>query len=148
MKSLHVSVIIAALVIIASSLPLDSVAANPDTEAGFIAQAKSAFDTMDSTKLLALVCWDDVPPEVKQSVSQQFANLMTLTPTNIELVAPDPKQKYEFSRGGITYRTNLAVTKQLEIKFKPGNPLNTDKASIPVGEKNGKLFITTTVLSK
>jgi hypothetical protein len=148
MKSLHIREILAAFVFIASFLHVDAKAVNPNAEARFIAQAKAAFDTKDSSKLLALVCWDDVQPEVKQSVSQQFANLVTLTPANIELVVPDPKQKFEYSRGGVTYRTNLAVTKLLKIQFTPGNPLNTTEASIPVGVKDGKLFITTTVLSK
>jgi hypothetical protein len=123
-------------------------AASPAAESQFISQAKAAFDTKDSARLLALVCWDNVEDSMKQGIEQQFRELVKLEPETIKLVPADPKEQYEYSRGGVTYRTNLAVSKQLKINFKPGNPLNTTEATMPLGEKEGRLFVTTAVPAK
>lgn len=119
--------------------------ASATAEALFISQVRAAFDAKDSTKLLALVFWDRVEPSMRRGMEQQFENLMTLVPTKIELVPPEPSEQYEYSRGGTTYRTNLAVTKKLKIEFRSGNQFNTTGAVIPLGERDGRLFITTAV---
>ena len=62
--------------------------------------------------------------------------------TQIELVEPDSKKKIEYTRGGITYRSNLATVKKLKITPQ-ANPSGLSSVGLQVGEKEGKLFITT-----
>lgn len=130
--------------IVAAACLLASVvkAASPASEAQLVAQVKSAFESRDPAKLLALVCWDRVELGMRQGIERQFSNLVKLEPTRIELVAPDPNARYEYSRAGTKYRTNLAVTKQLRVEFKP-NELNTTEVTMPLGEKDGRVLITT-----
>jgi hypothetical protein len=120
-------------------------ATSSTAETQFVARVESAFAARDSARLLALVYWDRVEPGMRQGIEQQFNNLMKLVPTKIELIPADPNEKYEYSRGGTTYRTNLAVTKQLRVAFEPGNEFNTTESRMPLGEMNGKIFITTAV---
>jgi hypothetical protein len=128
-----------------TTLNLRGLAATPEAEAQFTAEAKAAFDTKDSTKLLGLVCWDDVTPEVKTMLTEQLSFLVRQTVTQIELIAPDPQKKFEYTRNGVAYKSNLAVIDQLKVTIKVEKPLNSSSAAIPVGEKGGKLFIATTV---
>jgi hypothetical protein len=140
-------IIIAVMAMLASS-PLVGTAADRPFEAQFITQVQAAFDAKDASKLLALVCWDNVESSLKQSMEQQFSNLVTQTPSSIKLAPPDPKDKYEYSRGGVSYRTNLVVTKLLKIEFAPGSRFNTTGVTMPLGEKQGGLMITTAAPSK
>jgi hypothetical protein len=133
--------ILAIALLAAFSLP--SIAANPEAKAQFIADVKVAFDTKDSTKLLDLVFWEGVSPEMKKMITQQMSGLVQQTVAQIELIALDPESKLEYTRDGITYRPNLTVVNQLKITFKSDNPANPSSAAMPVGEKGGKLFITT-----
>ena len=126
-----------------AALIVRSIAASPEAEAHFVAEAKAAFDTKDSSKLLSLVCWDGVTPAMKTELTEQYSGMVQQPVSKVELVAPDPKQTTEFTRNGGTIRLNLAVIKQLKITIvtKPGDSAS---AAIPVGEKDGKLFIATT----
>jgi hypothetical protein len=134
-----------AVTTIAFLLSFTATAASPAAETQFVSQVKSAFAARDVVKLMALVCWDRVEPSMRQSIEQQFSNLLKLVPTKIELVASDPKEEYEYTRGGTTYRTNLVVTKLLKVEFKPGNEFNTTESRMPLGEKDGRVLITTAV---
>jgi len=140
------------IVMVATSIlafsPLFGVTADRASEAQFISQVRAAFAAKDSSKLLALVCWDNVEPSLRQSTEQQFSNLVTQTPSSITLEPPDPSQKYEYSRGGVSYRTNLAVTKLLKIDLEPGSRFSTTGVTMPVGEKQGALLITTAAPSR
>jgi hypothetical protein len=126
-----------------AALIVRCIAASPEAEAHFVAEAKAAFDTKDSSRLMSLVCWDGVTPEMKKELTEQYSGMVQQPISRVELVAPDPKQTTEFTRNGVTIRLNLTVIKQLKITIvtKPGDSAS---AAIPVGEKDGKLFITTT----
>jgi hypothetical protein len=126
-----------------AALIVRGIAASPEVEAHFVADAKAAFDTKDASKLLSLVCWDGVTPELKTDLTEEFSEMVKQPVSRVELVAPDPKDTTEFKREGVTYHLNLTVVKQLKITFvsKPGDSAS---AGMPVGEKNGKLFIATT----
>jgi hypothetical protein len=80
---------------------------------------------------------------MKKELTEQYSGMVQQPISRVELVAPDPKQTTEFTRNGVTIRLNLTVIKQLKITIvtKPGDSAS---AAIPVGEKDGKLFITTT----
>ena len=130
-----------------AALILRSIAASPEAEARFIADAKAAFDAKDSAKLLSLVCWDRVTPAMKQMVSKQLSALVQKPVVQFQLVAQDPKQKVEYTRDGVTYRPNLAGVKELKITFK-SDATGLTSAGLPVGEKDGKLFITTAASAK
>jgi hypothetical protein len=134
----HVTVIATLL----AALGLRSIAASPEAEARFIADARAAFDTKNSTNLLNLVCWDRVTPDMKQMVTRQLSYLVQKPVDHLELVAADPADKIEYTRNGVTYRSNLSVIKQLKITFK-SESTGLSSAGFPIGEKDGKLFITT-----
>ena len=126
-----------------AGLVVQGLAATPEVESRFVADAKSAFDAKDSSKLLRLVCWDGVTPEMKTMLTQQFSGMVQQSTSQLELVAPDPNKKIEFTRNGVSFHLNLAVIKQLKITLvtKPGDSASV---TIPVGEKDGNLFIATT----
>jgi hypothetical protein len=139
---------IIATVALFAALVIRSMAASPEAETRFLADAKAALDTKNSTNLLKLVCWDGVAPEMKKMIEQQMSFLVQRPVTQIELLAPAPKQKIEYTRDGVTYRPNLAVIKQLKITFKADKPVTASSAELPVGEKDGRLFITTAAPAK
>ena len=141
MKNTHKQIVVT--IGLFAALIVRSIAASPEAEAHFVADAKAAFDTKDSSKLMSLTCWDGVTSEFKTMQTQQYSAMVQSPISKVELVAPDPKQTTEFTRDGVTYRLNLAVIKQLKITIvtKPGDSAS---AAMPVGEKDGKLFIATT----
>ena len=79
---------------------------------------------------------------MKTMLTQQFSSMVQQPVTKLELVAPSPTLKTEYTRNGVTYRVNLAVIKQLKITFVTKSGDYTS-AAIPVGEKDGKLFFPT-----
>ena len=140
MKNTHKHIILT--IGLFAALIVRSIAASPEAEAGFIVDAKAAFDAKDSSKLLSLVCWDGVAPEMKTMLTKQFSSMVQHPVSKVELVAPSPTMKTEYTRDGVTYRINLDVIKQLKITWVPKSGDYTT-AAIPVGEKDGKLFFTT-----
>jgi hypothetical protein len=122
-------------------------AATPQEEARFLVEVKSAFEKKDSKAFLDLFCWDRVPPFIK-SVSEKTAPAtVALKVDTITLVPASPETAgTEFVRDGVTYRPNLPVTKQIEVAHSYAG--GKGKVTMPVGEKDGKLFITTAAPSK
>jgi hypothetical protein len=125
----------------------DAKSASSKEEARFLADVKSAFEKKDAKAFLNLFCWDRVPPFIK-SVSEKTApGTVGLKVDTITLVPASPETaKTEFVRDGVAYRPNLPVTKQIEVTH--SHPGGKGKVTIPVGEKDGKLFITTAAPSK
>lgn len=121
---------------------LNANCASPQEEARFLAEVKSAFEKKDSKAFLSLYCWDRVTPFIK-SVSEKTApGTLALKAETITLAAAKPETaNTEFVRDGVTYRPNLPVTKQIEVAH--SYPGGKGKITIPVGEKDGRLYITT-----
>jgi hypothetical protein len=137
------------ILIAAASLGIlfNAKAASPLEEARFLAEVTRAFEQKDAQAFLNLFCWDRVPPFIKSVSEKTASGTVGLKVDTINLVAASPEiAKTEFTRDGITYRPNLPVTKQIEVahSYSGGN----GKVTLPVGEKDGKLFITTAAPSK
>ena len=116
-------------------------AATPEEEARFLGAAKAAFEKRDANALVALTCWDRVPDQQKASGRKQYVRDVTLNATELLLVDPDPKfPDLEWTdEAGVSYRSNLAVTKQLKITFSRNGRFSD--ARYPVGEQDGKLYL-------
>ena len=124
-------------------------AASPQEEARFLADVKSAFEQKDAKAFLKLYCWDRVPDSVRSAVEKTTPRLLELRVESIALVAASPKlAKSEFVRDGVAYRPNLPITKQVEVTHSSAEEKMKGKATIPVGEKDGKLYVTCTVPEK
>jgi hypothetical protein len=120
--------------------------ASPKEEARFLADVKSAFEQKDAKAFLKLYCWDRVPDSVRSVVEKTTPRLLELKVESIALVAASPElSKSEFVRDGVTYRPNLPITKQVEVAHSSAEKKMKGKAMIPVGEKDGKLYVTCTV---
>ena len=123
--------------------------ASPQEEARFLADVKSAIEKKDAKALLKLYCWDGVPDSIRSVVEKTTPRLLELKVESIALVAASPESaKREFVRDGVTYRFNLPLTKQVEVAHSSAEKKTNGKVTIPVGEKDGKLYITCTVPSK
>jgi|GEM_PF-1657475 len=116
-------------------------AATPDEEVRFVAAAKQAFQKHDADGLMAITCWDRVPDQLKESARQIYARDAKQDVTDIKLTKPDTKKPDLMwkDKDGISYRSNLAVVKQLVITFAPGGHFKD--GTYPVGEKKGKLYL-------
>jgi hypothetical protein len=120
-------------------------AAAADEQAQFLAAVRKAFETSDAPGLDALTCWDRVPERQKQNLRTTYASLVADKGAlyDFALVDPDPKlAAQDRTEEGVTYRFNLPITKELELK---GRRL-TDKTllfvlTFGVGTKEGKLFL-------
>jgi hypothetical protein len=121
--------------------------ASPQEEARFLKAVESAFETKDAKAFLNLYCWDRVPPFIK-SVSEKTAQVtVELKVDTITLVPASPETaKIEFVRDGVTYLSNLPVTKQIEVAHSYSG--GKGKVTIPVGEKDGKLYFATAAPKK
>jgi len=128
---------------LASVLSLQSLparAASPEEEGRFLAAAKQAFAKHDPDALSAITCWDRVPEKQKADGKKQYTRDAAQAVTEVVLINPDPNYPdMEWKdTDGVSYRSNLAVTKQLKITFKGGE---FGGGVYPVGEKSGKLFL-------
>ena len=122
----------------------NATSASPQEEARILADVKSAFEKKDSKALLNLYCWDRVPDFIKSVSEKTTPGLLEFKVDSITLVAASPElAKIEFVRDGVTYRPNLPVTKQIEVAYSSPEKQMKGKATLPIGEKNGKLYITT-----
>jgi hypothetical protein len=123
--------------------------ASPQEEARFLADVKSAFENKDTKAFLKLYCWDRVPDSIRAVVEKTTPRLLELKVVSIALVAAAPESaKSELVRGGVTYRPNLPITRQVEVAHTSAEKKTKGKATIPVGEKDGRLYVTCTVPSK
>ena len=124
-------------------LPFQSVrAASPEEQAGFLAAVRQAFDKQDTNALFALVCWDRVTAKDADSARERFKTIISgAKVTDMALADPDPKMpKHEWTgKDGVSYRQNLPMIKQLKITFAPGALFH--RGLLPVGEKDGKLYL-------
>lgn len=116
--------------------------ASSDEEARFLASVKSAFERKDARAFLDLYFWDGVPDFIRSVAEKTTPDLLDSNVDTIVLVTAAPETGKEFVRNGVTYRNNLPVTKQIEVEHSPASKAK-GKVTIPVGEKNGKLYITT-----
>jgi hypothetical protein len=132
--------IIAIIVLLALSLRA-MLAASPEEEARFLTAAKAAFEKHDGEALAALTCWDRVPDKLKESNKKHYGRDVAQTATDMKVINPDPNfPDLEWKdTDGVSYRSNLPVTKQLKITFAPGGRFKD--ATYPIGEKDGKLFL-------
>ncbi|HXT12614.1 MAG TPA: hypothetical protein VN873_13705 [Candidatus Angelobacter sp.] len=115
-------------------------AASPDEEAKFVEAAKQAFEKHDANALAALTCWDRVPNKLRTSGKEQYVRDVAQTIIDITLTNPDPNYPDIVWKDtdGVSYRSNLPVVKQLKITFKTGQ---FGDGRYPIGEKNGKLYL-------
>ncbi len=128
------------IIILAVFTSVAAVAATLSKEAQFVAAARKAFETHDAAALVALSCWDRVPDRLKESGKQLYARDVANAVTDIKLIDPDPNfPDLDWTEAGVTYHSNLAVTKQLKITFAAGSMFRD--ATYPVGERDGKLFL-------
>ncbi|MEO7297598.1 MAG: hypothetical protein ABI042_03365 [Verrucomicrobiota bacterium] len=131
------------------SITLRAFSAAPAEEARFLGAVKSAFEKKDTKAFLGLYCWDGVTDFIKSVAEETTPETLAFKVGSITLVNAAPGTTIEFVREGVTYRNNLKVTKQIEVTYSRESKLKvTGKIIIPVGEKDGKLFITTAAPAK
>jgi hypothetical protein len=139
----HIIVAIITLTTLAS-LP----AADKDSEAIFLEKVQSALDAKDGSALLGLVFFDGVEPQVKEMITKQITDVAEKSVTSAALVETEPSQLFEYTIQGQVYRTNLKPLKMLRLEYDETIPLSSGtlskpSISLPVGEKDGVLMITT-----
>ena len=121
-----------------------SQAASPEEEARVVSAIKTALEKKDAKALLELYCWDGVTDQFKQGTAKQTEKSVPKLPTvkEVTLTTPTPDQVSETHFGGVTYRANLPITKVAEVSFAEEGPNKHLTMKMPLGEKDGKLFIT------
>lgn len=141
---LHILIIAAML-----GLVFNANSASTVEETRFLAAVQKAFENKDAEAFLSLYCWDRVPDFIKSASKKTNPVLMDLKVDSITLVDALPAlAKSEFVREGVTYRPNLPVTKQIEVAHSVSEKKMKAKVTIPVGEKEGKLYITSAAPAK
>lgn len=118
-------------------------AASPEEEARFVAEAEKALKAKDIGAFLKLHYLEGVPGYWKEMLNETLPLLIEWPISQVTLAKPKPgeKEEIELTHDGVKYRAALPITQMLRIKFQaqPGTPVD---ASFAVGEKGGKLFIT------
>ena len=123
--------------------------ASPQEEARFLAEVKNAFEKKDPKAFLKLYCWDRVPDFIKSVGEKTALGLVELKVDSITLVAASTNMaRGEFTRNGVTYRSNLPITRQIEVVHSSPEKKTKGKVTIPVGEKEGKLYVTSQAPAK
>ena len=130
-----------ALLIVLSISFQSAPAATQDEEVRFATAARKVLDTHDADALAALTCWDRVPDKLKENGKKQYARDAARAVIDVRLTNPDPKfpDLVWKDKDGTAYRSNLAVTKQLNITFASGGLFK--EVTYPIGEKDGKLYL-------
>jgi len=123
-------------------------AASPQEEARFLTAVKKAFATQDAKAFLSLYYWEGVPDSIKAVAERTTPRFLKLGGTISLVPASSKTAKTEFVRDGVTYRFNLPVTKQIEVAHASPESKSKGKLTIPVGEKDGKLYITSQAPAK
>lgn len=123
-------------------------ALDPASEATFIQKVQSAVDKKDGAALFSLVYLDGVEPSMKEMLNKQISAIVNQPVTSISLGDVAPGQIFEYTRKGVTYRTNLTPIKMLKIDYTETSPvspgaISNASMSLPVGSLDGTLRITT-----
>jgi hypothetical protein len=120
-------------------------AATPEEEARFLAEVRKAFAARDASGLDALTCWDRVPAKLKENLQAAYASLVAEQGVVFDFKLADPDRKFvdrDRTEEGVTYRANLPVTRQLNMKATdPRDKKTLFILTFAVGEKDGKLFL-------
>jgi hypothetical protein len=120
-------------------------AAPPEEETRFLAAAEKAFDARDASGLDALTYWDRVPEKQKQNLQHAYAALVVEKDAIFDFKLVDPDRNFvdrDRTEDGVTYRMNLPVTRQLNMKATdPRDKKTLFVLTFAVGEKDGKLFL-------
>jgi hypothetical protein len=118
----------------------------PAADAQFLAAVRQAFDARDATGLDAITCWDRVPAEMRKRLHDTYASLVAEKGAvfDFKLADLDPESAdRDRTENGVTYRMNLPLTRQLEMKgMRPTDKQILFVLTFGVGEKDGKLFLT------
>jgi hypothetical protein len=122
--------------------PTFGAAAAADDEARFLAAVRNAFHDRKASDLSRLTCWDGVPEEDKKKDEQAYAALVAEKDVsfNFELVDRDRKV-VERTEHGVVYRTNLPITRQLDVIIRDKQKKTLGVIGFPAGRKNGKLMV-------
>jgi hypothetical protein len=124
-------------------------AASSEEQQRFVATARKAFEARDSAQMDAMTYWDGVPEDRKKNLRHSYASLVAEKDVlfDFKLVDPDGKAAdRELKEDGITYRFNLPVTRELQLKAIDTRDKKTlFLLTFAVGEKDGKLYLLGTV---
>ena len=119
--------------------------ASQEEEARFLAAVRKAFDARDASILDTLTCWDRMPEKAKRNLQGSYAALVAQKGVAYDFKLVEPELKFidvDRKEDGATYRANLPITRQLNMK---GIDTRDDKTlfllCFAVGEKDGKLFL-------
>jgi hypothetical protein len=120
-------------------------AAPQEEETRFLAAVQKAFDARDASPLDELTCWDRVPEKQKQNLQHAYAALVAEKDAIFDFKLVDADRNFvdrDRTEDGVTYRMNLPVTRQLNMKATdPRDKKTLFVLTFAVGEKDGKLFL-------
>ena len=105
---------------------------------------REAHQSKDVPKAMALVYWAGVDEQIRASLERNFRGDLQRVLRDVQVIPPAQGTLTEYSRGGVTYRPNLAVVKTLVVQFEKGADGVTSTTYL-LGMKDGRLFITTAV---
>ena len=121
---------------VAQKEPADSF----DKESRFEQAVKSAFENQSVSRLDQLTCWDRVPEARRKATMKIYTRDVAFGAKEVKLTSPDPTTPdMPWDLDGITYKSNLEVTKNIKIEFGDGAAFKD--GTYFVGEKDGKLFL-------
>jgi len=141
-----------ALMLFVFVIPDAAKGATAEEEAKFVETAKKAFDEKKPGELSKLTCWDGVSEEAKKKQEGVYKALVEEKDVSfsVKLVEPDIKS---FQKGQkkerASLRQNLKIVKQLDLRLIDDRDRKTlGVIGFPVGEKDGKLLLTTETPAK
>ena len=89
---------------------------------------------------MELTLWDRVPDGRREALEELYSRDVALTVSKVALVPPDPDYPdIEWQKDGVTYRSNLPVSKHLKASWHDGD--TSGDVRLPVGEKDGRLYL-------
>jgi hypothetical protein len=118
-----------------------ALAASPQEESRFLKAIREAFTKEDGRAVVALTCFDNVEVAVAQSERALYSTNFPFLHLEISTVGyetPDPAPSATGVLDGKPFKWNLTVVKNIRIVYKTGGGKATQ--TLPVGEKDGKLF--------
>ena len=142
-QNVKMAVILSLLLVMMA--PLSARAATPAEEARFVAAVQKAFRDHKPADLVELTCWDQVGEKSKKEAEGMYADLVEQKDVvwDFKLVDPEAKALEKERAKPVDERANIAVIKQLDMKFsdaKDGKRI-LGIIGFAVGEKDGKLLL-------
>ena len=121
-----------------------ALAASPQEEARFLKAIREAFTKKDGRAVVTLTCFDSVDAAIAKSekayCSRNFPFPLSSYPISaVEYETPDPAPSATGTLEGKPFKWNLTVVKKVKIVYDTNGGKSTQ--TLPVGEKDGKLFI-------